>query len=159
MTKELQDLNTKAKRKLYYLKRTYGLEDLFNIKTEFKNKKEERDYLNKLKEFLFSSKFKYIRGGKIMFYRKSNYGTEYYYPIKRSEWQEIQRLIKKRNKNIMKKQNKCDLRFFRKFRVNRKLKKHKKYRLKPTLIEKIKSKLAINKFKRKLRNMRNEKNC
>lgn len=34
------------------------------------------------------------------------------------------------------------------------LKKHKKYRLKPTLIEKIKSKSAMKKFKRKLRNMR-----
>ena len=114
MNKELQDLNTKAKRKLYYLKKTYGLEDLFNIKTEFKTKKEEREYLNKLKEFLFSSKFKYIRGGKIMFYRKSNYGTEYYYPINRSEWQEIQKLIKKRNK-------KRNIRFFNKFKINRKL--------------------------------------
>lgn len=34
---------------------------------------------------------------------------------------------------------------------------YKKYRLKPTLIEKIKSKLAMKKFKRKLRNMTNEK--
>lgn len=121
MNKELQDLNTKAKRKLYYLKRTYGLENLFNIKTEFKNEKEEREYMYKLNEFLFSSKFKYIRGGKIMSYRKSDYGREYYYPINRSEWQQIQKLIKKRNRNIMKKQTKSDLRFFRKFRVNRKL--------------------------------------
>lgn len=43
--------------------------------------------------------------------------------------------------------------------LHRKLKKHKKYRLKPTLIEKIRGKLAINKFKRKLRKMSNEKNC
>lgn len=121
MNKELQDLNTKAKRKLYYLKRTYGLIGIFTIKTEFRNKKEEREYINKLNDFLFSSKYKYIRGGKFMSYRKSDYGTEYYYPIKRSEWQEIQKLIKKRNKNIMKKQDKSDLRFFRKFRVNRKL--------------------------------------
>ena len=121
MNKEIKDLNIKAKRKLYYLKRTYGLVDVFNIRTEFKNEKEERDYLNKLKDFLFSSKFKYIRGGKIMSYRKSDYGKEYYYPINRSDWQEIKKLIKKRNKNIMKKQNKSDLRFFRKFRVNRKL--------------------------------------
>lgn len=41
----------------------------------------------------------------------------------------------------------------------RKLKKHKKYRIKPTLIEKIRGKLAMNKFKRKLRCMRNEKDC
>ena len=40
------------------------------------------------------------------------------------------------------------------FSVYKKLKKHKKYRLKPTLKEKIKSKLAMNKFKRKLRNMK-----
>lgn len=40
------------------------------------------------------------------------------------------------------------------FTIHRKLKKHKKYRLKPTLKEKIRSKLAMNKFKRKLRNMR-----
>ena len=33
------------------------------------------------------------------------------------------------------------------------LKKHKKYRLKPTLKEKIRGKLAIKKFKRKLRCM------
>ena len=96
MNKELQDLNIKAKRKLYYLKRTYGLQNLFNIKTEFKNEKEEREYLDNLKEFLFSSKFKYIRGGKIMSYRKSDYGKEYYYPINRTEWQQIQKLIKKR---------------------------------------------------------------
>ena len=37
---------------------------------------------------------------------------------------------------------------------HKKLKKHKKYRLKPTLIEKIKGKFAMKKFKRKLRNMR-----
>lgn len=43
--------------------------------------------------------------------------------------------------------------------LHRKLKKHKKYRLKPTLIEKIRGKLAINKFKRKLRKISNEKNC
>lgn len=43
--------------------------------------------------------------------------------------------------------------------LHRKLKKHKKYRLKPTLIEKIRGKLAINKFKRKLRKMSNEKKC
>lgn len=43
------------------------------------------------------------------------------------------------------------------FTIHKKLKMPKKYRLKPTLIEKIKSKLAINKFKRKLRNMTNEK--
>ena len=121
MNKELKDLNIKAKRKLYYLKRTYGLENLFNIKTEFKNEKEEREYINKLNDFLFSSKFKYIRGGKFMSYRKSDYGNVYYYPIKRNEWKQIQTLIKKRNKSIMKKQDKCDLRFFRKFRVNRKL--------------------------------------
>lgn len=41
--------------------------------------------------------------------------------------------------------------------LHRKLKKHKKYRLKPTLIEKIKSKFAMKKFKRKLRNISNEK--
>ena len=40
------------------------------------------------------------------------------------------------------------------FTIHKKLKKHKKYRLKPTLIEKIKSKFAMKKFKRKLRNMR-----
>ena len=45
------------------------------------------------------------------------------------------------------------------FTVNRKLKKHKKYRIKPTLIEKIRGKLAMNKFKRKLRKMSNEKKC
>lgn len=43
------------------------------------------------------------------------------------------------------------------FTIHRKLKKHKKYRIKPTLIEKIRGKLAMNKFKRKLRNMTNEK--
>ena len=122
MNKELQDLNTKAKRKLYYLKKTYGLEDLFNIKTEFKNEKEEREYMNKLNEFLFSSKYKYLRGGKIMSYRKSDYGREYYYPINRSEWQEIQKLIKKRNKKVIKKRNKKrNIRFFSKFKINRKL--------------------------------------
>lgn len=41
--------------------------------------------------------------------------------------------------------------------LHKKLKKHKKYRIKPTLIEKIRGKLAMNKFKRKLRCMRNEK--
>ena len=41
--------------------------------------------------------------------------------------------------------------------IHKKLKKHKKYRLKPTLKEKIKGKLAMKKFKRKLRCMRNEK--
>lgn len=143
MNKELQDLNTKAKRKLYYLKRTYGLENLFNIKTEFKNEKEEREYMYKLNEFLFSSKFKYIRGGKIMSYRKSDYGREYYYPINRSEWQQIQKLIKKRNRNIMKKQNKSDLRFFRKFRVNRKL-----------ITFRYQLKTLLGSLKRKLRNMR-----
>ena len=45
------------------------------------------------------------------------------------------------------------------FTIHRKLKKHKKYRIKPTLIEKIKSKLAMKKFKRKLRKMSNEKKC
>ena len=103
MTKELQDLNIKAKRKLYYLKRIYGLVGVFNIKTEFKNEKEEREYLNKLKEFLFSSKYKYFRGGKILSYRKSDYGKEYYYPINRSEWKEIKKLIKQRNKNCLEK--------------------------------------------------------
>ena len=43
------------------------------------------------------------------------------------------------------------------FTIHKKLKKHKKYRIKPTLKQKIKSKLAIKKFKRKLRNMSNEK--
>lgn len=43
------------------------------------------------------------------------------------------------------------------FTIHKKLKKHKKYRIKPTLIEKIRGKLAMNKFKRKLRNMTNEK--
>ena len=41
------------------------------------------------------------------------------------------------------------------FTTYKKLKKHKKYRLKPTLKEKIKGKLVMNKFKRKLRNMSN----
>ena len=118
MTKELQDLNTKAKRKLYYLKRTYGLVDIFNIKTEFKTKKEEREYINKLNEFLFSSKFKYVHGGIVTSYRKSDYGKVYFYPIKRSDWQEIKQLIKKRNKNVMKK---CDKKFFNKVDINKKL--------------------------------------
>lgn len=38
-----------------------------------------------------------------------------------------------------------------------KLKKHKQYRLKLSLKEKIMYKISINKFKRKLRNMSNEK--
>ena len=115
MNKELQDLNTKAKR-------TYGLIDIFTIKAEFKNEKEEKDYINKLNEFLFSSKFKYIRGGKIMSYRKSDYSKEYYYPINRTEWQQIQKLIKKRNKKVIKKRNKKrNIRFFNKFKINRKL--------------------------------------
>lgn len=138
MNTEIKELNIKAKRKLYYLEKTYGFQNLFKIKTEFKNKKEEREYLDNLKEFLFSSKYKYLRGGKIMSYRKSDYGKEYY-PINRSEWQEIQKLIKKRNKHIMKKQNKSDVRFFRKFRVNRKLIKFS-YELK-TILNALKRKL------------------
>lgn len=103
MNKEIKDLNIKAKRKLYYLQRTYGLIDIFTLKTEFKNEKEEREYLDNLKEFLFSSKFKYICGGRFMSYRKSDYGNVYYFPIKRSEWKEIKKLIKQRNKNCLKK--------------------------------------------------------
>ena len=45
------------------------------------------------------------------------------------------------------------------FTIHKKLKKHKKYRIKSTLIEKIRGKLAMNKFKRKLRKMSNEKKC
>lgn len=113
MNTEIKELNIKAKRKLYYLQKIYGLQNLFKIKTQFKNKKEEREYLNKLKEFLFSSKFKYVKGGKYISYRKKDYGKEYYYPIKRSEWQQIKTLIKKRNKQINKK-------FFNKFSINKK---------------------------------------
>ena len=121
MNKEIQDLNIKAKRKLYYLKKTYGLENLFDIKTEFKNEKEERDYIHNLKEFLFSSKYKYVRGGKIMSYRKNVYGKEYYYPIKKDEWEKIKRLIKKCNKAHAKQRNKKrDERYFSKFSTNRK---------------------------------------
>lgn len=43
------------------------------------------------------------------------------------------------------------------FTIHKKLKKHKKYRIKPTLKEKIMYKISMNKFKRKLRNMTNEK--
>lgn len=117
MNTEIKELNIKAKRKLYYLEKTYGLQNLFNIKTEFKNEKEEREYLNKLKEFLFSSKFKYVKGGKYTSYREKDYGKEYYYPIKRSEWQQIKTLIKKRNKQCNKQINK---KYFSKFRINKK---------------------------------------
>ena len=41
--------------------------------------------------------------------------------------------------------------------IDRKLKKHNKYRIQPTLKQKIRGKLAIKKFKRKLRYMTNEK--
>ena len=98
MNKDIKDLNIKAKRKLYYLKRTYGLIDIFTIKTEFKNEKEEREYLSKLKEFLFSSKYKYIRGGKIISCRKSDYGKYYFYPINREQWKQIKKLINVYNK-------------------------------------------------------------
>ena len=121
MNKEIQDLNIKAKRKIYYLKKTYGLENLFDIKTEFKNEKQERKYIKKLKEFLFSSKYKYIRGGKIISYRKKDYGREYFYPIKKDEWKKIQRLIRKCNKAHAKQRNKkCNERYFSKFSANRK---------------------------------------
>ena len=98
MTKELKDLNTKAKRKLNYLKRTYGLFDIFTIKAEFKNEKEEREYIQKLNEFLFSSKYQYLRGGKIISYRKNDYGKCYFYPINREQWKQIKKLIKLYNK-------------------------------------------------------------
>ena len=81
-----------------------------------------------------------------------------YYPIKRSEWQEIQRLINKCNKVRTKQRNKQrNETYFSEFSLDKKLKKHKKYRLKPTLKQKIKSKLVMKKFKRKLRCMNNEK--
>ena len=98
MNKELQDLNIKAKRKLNYLKRTYGLIDIFTIKTEFKSELEEREYIHKMNEFLFSSKFKYLRGGKIVSCRKSDYGRYYFYAINREQWKQIKKLIKVYNK-------------------------------------------------------------
>ena len=103
MNNELKQLNIKASRKLYYLKKTYGLQNVFNIKKEFKNGKDEKEYVHKINEFLFSSKFKYFRGGKIVSYRKEDYGKEYFFPINRNECKQIKRLIKSHNKKCLEK--------------------------------------------------------
>lgn len=101
--KLIQSRNQSARRKNKRLQETFGLPSKFTVRplSSFTTRKELNQYKENLRRFLLPSTERYYKGGTYLDYRKNKV---FNYSIPASEYNEIQRILRRRNAAIKRQQ-------------------------------------------------------